>query len=138
MYSKFVLPNWTVFSHILKYMRHRNVTGDHIMSTDVIHYLSCLIQLMITHWSLTNSPLYINILLHSYNSPGFKDALMSSVVVVSSLTIAPSVVLLSSYNHIRKIAVCETAADDKHFSVLFPFLEFSTHYYLFFWVVPLY
>ena len=39
---------------------------------------------------------------------------MSSVVVVSSLTIAPSVVLLSSYNHIRKTAVFETAAVDEH------------------------
>ena len=104
-----------------------------IMSTHVIHYLSSLIQLMVTHWSLTNSPLYINILLHSYNSPGFKDALMSSVVVVSSLTIAPSVVLLSSYNHIRKTAVCKTAAADEHFSVLFPFLEFS-NYHLFIYV----
>ena len=72
-----------------------------IVSTHVIHYLSSLIQLMVTHWLITNSTLYINILLHSYNSPGFKDALLSSVVVVSSLTIAPSVVLLSSYNHIR-------------------------------------
>ena len=109
-----------------------------IVSTHVIHYFSSLIQPMITHWSVTNSPLYVNILLHSYNSPGFKDALMSSVVVVSSLTIAPSVVLLSSYNHIRKTAVCKTAAVDEHFSMLFPFLEFSTHYYLFVWVVPLY
>ena len=108
------------------------------VSTHVIHYLSSLIQLMVIHWSFTNSPLYINILLHSYNSPGFKDALMSSVVVVSSLTIAPSVVLLSSYNHIRKIAVCKTAAADEHFSVLFPFLELSTYHYLFFRMVPLY
>ena len=109
-----------------------------IVSIHVIHYLSCLIQLMVTHWSLTNSPLYINILLHSYNSPGFKDVLMSSVVVVSSWTIVPSVVLLSSYNHIRKTAVCKTGAADEHFSVLFPFLEFSTHYYLFVWIVSLY
>ena len=63
---------------------------------------------------------------------------MSSVVVVSSLTIAPSVVLLSSYNHIRKTAVCKTAAVDERFSVLIPFLEFSTHYYLFFRMIPLY
>ena len=109
-----------------------------IVSTHVIHYLSSLIQLMVTHWSLTDSPLYINILLHSYNSPGFKDVLMSSVVVVSSLTIAPSVVVLSSYNHIRKTAVCKTTAADERFSVLFPFLEFSNYHYLFFRVIPLY
>ena len=109
-----------------------------IVSTHVIHYLSSLIQLMVTHWSLTNSPLYINILLHSDNSPGYKDALMLSVVVVSSLTIAPSVLLLSSYNHIRKTAVCKTVAADEHFSVLFPFLEFSNYHYLFLQMVPLY
>ena len=63
---------------------------------------------------------------------------MSSVVVVSSLTIAPSVVLLSSNNHIRKTAVCKTAAVDESFSVLVPFLELSTYHYLFLQMVPLY
>ena len=63
---------------------------------------------------------------------------MSSVVVVSSLTIAPSIVLLSSYNHIKKTAVCKTAAVDERFSVLFPFLEFSNYRYLFLKMAPLY
>ena len=29
MHSKFVLPNWTVFTHILKWVRQWSVIGDH-------------------------------------------------------------------------------------------------------------
>ena len=36
MYSKFVLPNWTVFSHILKWVRQWSVTGDHYSDLYVI------------------------------------------------------------------------------------------------------